>query len=368
MKKKRATQSEIAKVAGVSQALVSLVFTNADVDIAASTRSRILKIAEELGYRPRKGTRVGCGKVLAYIRPVVTRGRHDQSLYDAYDEFFDRIQNQLVEAAFAAGYNLIVRPYTEAAEITHWLSEWDVNGVVWHARDQKLLEWISTRFPVVQINRHDLVNADAVSANQEELITLAMGHLQAGGHTKIGFIPVSPTTDNLWKLRSRAFENYASEHKLPFCRVFSDGGREPDPLLDLVAKGDREAPTAVIVPDLSALHLIKRAKERGMELPADLSIIGVDNVSAGMHSEPTLTSLDLRTDELTRSAVSLLMARIKNPEAPFQKIAITPELVLRGSVAAPRPASLADFPAGRPEALSSFTTNSSQSFHTNDSL
>lgn len=287
MKRKRATQSEIAKVAGVSQALVSLVFTNADVDIADSTRSRILKIAEEFGYRPRKGARMGRGKVLAYIRPVVTRGQHDEWVYDTYDEFFDRIQNQLVEAAFAAGYNLIVRPYTETAEITHWLSEWEVDGVLWHARDQKLLEWISTRFPVVQINRHDLVNADAISANQEELITLAMEHLRAKGHSRIAFIPVSPVTDNLWKLRSRAFDNYVNEHGMPSCRVFSHvSGEVADQLLDLVANEDRETPTAVIVPDMRALQLIRRARERGIDLPGSLSIVGVDNVSAGMHSEP----------------------------------------------------------------------------------
>lgn len=335
MKTRKPTQKDIAEKAGVSQGLVSMVFTNAPVEIAEETRARILEVAKELQYRSRTAVRVKRNKLLAYIRPVVVRGHHQENwIYDAYEEFYNRTQNYLMNHSMANGYNLMVRPSTQDSELEHWLEEWGVEGVFWQERIYQPLEWITEKYPVVQVNRHALVQADAAYTSSEEMIVLAMEHLQRKGHSRIHFYPMEPVNDKLWLSRAKAYKDYIHEHGMPLCGKQSPRIEEyAEQLCGFIRAGNKEAPTALITSDHTALRLMKELRERGLELPRELSLVGIDNISGCSHSVPALTSLDLCMNEVSRIAVELLINRIRNPHAPHRKVSITPRLVERESVA-----------------------------------
>ncbi len=332
------TQKAVAQEAGVSQALISLVLRGQPVKISEATRQRILDSVKKVGYVPKNrhifNTRQN---TLAYIRPSVTRGQHHSGwIYDTYDLFFNQFQNHLVEEAYRAGYSLIVRPFEEGADLAPWLREQNLDGVFWQADASAFATQLAEQLPLVQINRDELPGADSVCADMDEVVRLGLEHLHARGHRRIAYLPNrrKPSTRLVYTrfVEERGLVPYlpeptACEGSLPECVAqFFEGALFPPGL---------PAPTAVLAGDHLALYLLDEARRRGVRIPEDLSIMGIDNTVATRFCDPPLSTFDTRTEEIARVAVSLMFQRLKLPERPFQAKKVAPELVERASVAAP---------------------------------
>ncbi len=341
MAKKRPTQKAIAEVAKVSQGIVSQVLNgNTTVDVSSKTRDRIIRVAREMGYLPSHsgdhGYRRPSQKVWAYIRPFVTRDDHNEHwIYDSYAAFYDRIQAELVEDAFKLGYTLIVRPYAEPMELTHWLIESGASGVFWHARDEALLDWIVKRYPVVEINRRTLPNTDGISADQEAIISMGMQHLTDQGHRHIAYLPTNPFADKLWGLRMSAYRDYAKARGLTIYETFMTQDCDHQSFVEQFLSWDNPTPrpTALIANDHTALLIMKALKAAGHSIPEDLSILGIDNISACPFAEPALSSIDSPNKGIAKIATQMMSERMKDTELPFRKVAVTPQLIRRNSIA-----------------------------------
>lgn len=353
MKKKRPTQRAVAEAAQVSQSLVSVVLNGSRrVEVAAETRDRILRVAREMGYVRSSASGDGFQRsdprILAYIRPVVTRTGHSEHwIYDSYTEFYNRLQAELMEHAYKAGYTLIVRPYSEPMELTHWLLESGASGVFWHARDDKLLRWIAERYPVVEINRRSLPNSDGVAVDQEAIIALAMDYLRSKGHEKVAFLPTPPLDDKLFGLRIRAYLEYVKEAGLPCWEQFLTDGEDRlesfgDWYLAQQTGGRVDLPTAVIGNDHRILLIMKKLRAGGVRIPEDLSLLGIDNISACEYADPPLTSIDSPLRWMAHQAVDVMMSRLEDMTLPYRKVTIATRLIERKSIAAvgPQPDSL----------------------------
>lgn len=342
MARKRPTQKAVAEVAKVSQGMVSQVLSGGrNIEVAAKTRDRIIRIARDMGYLPSKagdpGYRSSTRKIWAYIRPVVTRNHHNEHwIYDSYAEFYDRIQAELVEAAFDLNYTLIVRPYSEPMELTHWIIESGASGVFWHARDDELLNWIVKRYPVVEINRRMLPNTDGIFVDQEAIINMGMQHLVEHGHRNIAFLPNSPFTDKLWSLRIKAYREFAQNKGLPVYEEFlqEEAGHEftMERLLAWLGNKDSEGPTALIASDKESLIKLKDLRVAGYRVPDDISLLGIDNISACAYVDPPLSSIESPFKGLAGLATGMMADRMKKSETPFRKVAITPRIIERASI------------------------------------
>jgi len=308
MKTKKATQKDIARRAGVSQSLVSLVLSEASAPVAAETREQVLVAARDLGYPLGRREKKSRGRrLLAYIRPLIKREqKFEGPLLDSYAHFYDVIQNCLVEKAYAAGFEMIVRPYTRPAEVTHWLIEWGVEGVIWHSEDTSLAEWIIPRYPMVQVNRHSGIPADSVLPNQEEIVRLAFNHLQENGHDRIALLSQG-RTDTAVRERNQTYLACMKEKNLPPYEKWIPL-EDLDHIADLLITRDPSGPTALILGDMQALYLQKKLRTAGFVLPDDLSMVGIDNVSASEFSHPRLTSIDLQIPDIA-NAVTFLAGR-----------------------------------------------------------
>ncbi len=345
MTQRRITQKDVAREADVSQGIVSLVLNEVEVEVAEATRQRIWEAARRLGYAPRpRGAKARparakaapannrTGKVIAYVRPVVVRnGPQDASIFEAYDEFYNQVQNQLVEQAHRKGYTLLVRPCESKAELTRWLLEWGVDGVLMHGNQPALGEWIAKRYPMVEINRRIVSGASAVMANQEEIIHLAMEYLHQRGHRRIAYASSALDTEVIVR-RARAYRDTARSMGLPVYEEFLSCDT-PEAIGAHLFADRPDRPTALIAGDPSALMVQKDALARGYTLPDDLSLIGIDNISADVFAAPPLTSIDVRADEVSRMALNLLGNHFDDPSLSSHKVEITPRLVERCSVA-----------------------------------
>jgi len=331
MTSRNPTQNDVAKAAGVSQSLVSLVFGESSAPVARETRQRILDAAQRLGFSSKeKRSRNRQRKLLAYIRPALESGNPEyQGIHDSYIQFYNQIQNSLVEQTYAAGYELIVRPYSQPADLTHWLSEWGVDGVFWHSSDENLAAWIASRFPMIQINRHLRISADAVVPDQEGIVLVALNYLSSLGHREIALISHS-RNDYATRLRNRTYLDYVKRNGL-CCYEDWIAEDDMDKITRMLASRSQKNPTAIVVGDYSALVIQKKLIESGFSLPEDLSIVGIDNVSASNFCTPRLTSIDIQVEEITRVALSSMIDRINSKENAFQKIEVSPRLVVRDS-------------------------------------
>ena len=337
---RKVTQAMIAREAGVSQTLVSLVLSSAASPerVAEETRRRIIEVAQRLGYATRSGG--GRQKAFALILPVVSRAEQlGNSIYAAIDDFYARTQSYVAEAAYRKGYSLMVRFYEHPTELTHWLTEWDVDGVLWHASDEKLLEWIAERYPTAQLHLGPITAAtDIVTASQEEIPLVALRYLYARGHRRICFVP-GPGWGKVAKIRAEAFRDAANAKGLPLYELFLGEGMPSSSqeivthCLRLLELPKEERPTVFVLGDPFALVLAKEVQQRGLSIPGDVSIVGIDNLSAGALYNPAITSIDVCQREVSETAVAMLVERIANPDKRFQKIYISPNIIERNSVA-----------------------------------
>ncbi len=102
-------------------------------------------------------------------------------------------------------------------------------------------------------------------------------------------------------------------------------------LLDLA-----QPPTAIFAAsDLMGFGAMRAAKERGIVVPADLSVVGFDDIDESALIVPGLTTVRQPLEEMGRLATRLLVALIENPDTPPQQLNLTTELVIRGTTAPP---------------------------------
>jgi LacI family transcriptional regulator len=105
--------------------------------------------------------------------------------------------------------------------------------------------------------------------------------------------------------------------------------------------------------DLLAVAALKELASRGLRVPVDVSVVGMDDTEAAELADPSLTSVDLGSVKRAKAAARLLIRRIGTPDAPVKQLVIAPTLSVResslsvtGPVSVPGAAAASPLPAG----------------------
>ena len=328
----RVTAAEVARQAGVSQPTVSLVLSgNPKARVAPETRARVLKVAEELGYRP---NRLAQGLV----------GRRSFALGIIAPGFANPVNSAIISGAervaAEAGYAVLLCE-TGDTDIGHrlkTLADRQIDGVIMAGiSDNELVDADLHRLNVVLVNQasdvYSTVQDDSISAG-----ALAAEHLLSLGHRRIAFIgPV--TAASMFRRRERGFaEGLRAANAAPS----SDYWQRADATVAgglaamraLLALPER--PTAVFCAnDLIALGAHKACAIAGVSLPGDLSLLGCDDIDLGTLVTPELSTISTPTRELGARAVRLLLRQLERDVRPMPTTQILPvRLVLRGTTRA----------------------------------
>lgn len=174
---------------------------------------------------------------------------------------------------------------------------------------------------------------DSVCPDPELDSRQIIAYLKACGHRKIGYLG--------WMkdLRLKWLISEAERCGLDFPPRWRLGARHPltENLFERLLETNRgkDLPTALIIHnDAMALKTIRHIHEAGFRIPEDFSVIGHDNTSYCASSIPALTSMSCGPiDKIASALVDLLLARIKDPGRPREKVLLRSELVRRESVA-----------------------------------
>jgi DNA-binding LacI/PurR family transcriptional regulator len=326
---RRPTLMDVANAAGVSRALVSIVMRGAP-GAAEATRQRVLDAARELGYRPDSRARL--------LRS--SRTKLLGLSFSSSQPFHTEIVDAAYAAAAARGYEIALsavadgRPETRAIEA---LLDFGSEALILIAptlSSQDLARYAG-QVPVVSLLRDDVdERVDSVSSDNDAGIRLAVDHLTGLGHRRI--VHVDGGTAIAAEERRAAFRTEMIRHGLEPL-IVPGGPTEEDGLRSgHLLKSD--IPSAVIAfNDRSALGLMESLRASGLDVPADVSVLGYDDSQFARLSYVQLSSISQDAPLLAAAAVDRAVDRIEGTQAPIHVVR-TPHLVVRRTTAPPRAA------------------------------
>jgi len=330
------TLSDVAQRAGVSRATVSRVLNN-HPSVAEHLRIRVEEAARVLGYQPNRAARrlrTSTSDVLGLI------------ISDIENPFFTSVVRGVEDAAYAHQMSVVLcnsdenpvrqRMYLRVLQAEH------VAGLIicpTHVNDgQDFSELSRAGTPIILLDRRvDNFEADAVTVDNVGGAYLAVKHLVDLGYTQIGMVggPLHLTTG-----RER-YEGY--------CRALQSGCLDSDESLvklgdfktdsgyhltqELIALPD--PPQAVFVANnLMTLGALRALRERGLQIPWDVAMVGFDDMLWSGELCPPLTAVSQPTYELGQETVQLLLRRLEEPHAPYRNVVLQPRLIVRESCGA----------------------------------
>ncbi|SDK96618.1 transcriptional regulator, LacI family [Cryobacterium psychrotolerans] len=323
---------DVARLSGVSHQTVSRVLNN-HPSIKASTKARVLQVMEELQYRPNRAAR------------ALSRGRSRTIgiLSASSDQYgpassIAAIQNAAREAGYYVNTaNLASGDRASIEEALNHLMLQAVEGIVVIAPQVRVfdvLAQLSIDVPYVTLQSTGRLDDHALSVDQIAGARLATRHLIDLGHRNIYHL-AGPQDWIEAEARMRGFLDEMGARDVPTTApILGDwtadfgyhAGRELLRVRDFTAIFSSN--------DQMALGLIHAAREAGLDVPGDLSVVGFDDIPEAAHFWPPLTTVRQDFPELGRRCIALLL-RSLGGEAEGYPGTIVPELIVRASTAPP---------------------------------
>lgn len=327
------TIADVARYAGVSVATVSHVM-NRTRHVEPETAERVRGAIAALRYSPNslaRSLRRGETKTIGLLVP------------DNANPFFASVARQIEDAGFVAGYTVILCNSDGSAEkeerYLQVLMAKQIDGLIFagssdHAR---VFSSLLPSVPAVLLDREiHSVNVDSVLVDHDHGGYLAGRHLVGLGHKKFGVIG-GPRDSSSSPARLQGFVRALGEAglDLPASSVVDSdyhfvGGRVA--MEQLMAQAP-DITALFACNDLMAMGALTVLRGRGLRVPDEMSIVGFDDIPYAVTTWPPLTTIAQPVEKIGTRAVSLLMQRLRDPDAPSRREILAPALVERESCA-----------------------------------
>ena len=335
-----ATLQSVADAVGVHRSTVARALDpEQSRRISTDVVAKVQEEARRQGYRPdavASSLRTGRSHLIGVVVP------------DLANPVFAPILGGIGATLAARGYSMMVADGGEdaaaQADMVEKLIARRVDGLVLATAkrdDATVALCLRSGVPTVLVNRgEDTLRAPTVVSDDEGGIGLAVEHLVALGHRRIGHL-AGPERLSTGVLRRRGFAHAMAAAGLDATAVATasaynrEAGRAA--AADLL---DRWPDITAIAAsnDLLALGAYQEAQQRGLAIPADISIVGHNDMPLVDMVAPPLTTVRIGHEEMGAAAVGTLLDQIARPEAPPALCLVPARLILRASTAAPRDA------------------------------
>jgi len=328
--------ADIAAQAGVSEATVSRVL-NGRPGVADVTRQSVLTALDVLGYERPSRLRQHSAGLVGLVLPEL-----DNPVFPAFA--------QAVEPALARhGYTAVLCTRSPGGvgedEYVRMLLERGACGIVFVCGLHSDVTQAPTRYqalralglPIVLVNGYvDGVDAPFVSNDDIACMELAVTHLVALGHTRIGlavgprrFVPAVRKISGFTAVLTRLLgvpDPGAWVESLMFS--VEGGALAADRLVG------RGATAVVCASDLMALGAVRAVRARGLSVPLDVSVVGSDDSPLMAFTDPPLTTVRQPVTAMAAAVVQALLDEISGAPAASGEYVFRPELVVRSSTGA----------------------------------
>ncbi|AXK37615.1 LacI family transcriptional regulator [Streptomyces armeniacus] len=323
--------ADIALQAEVSEATVSRVL-NGKAGVAAATRQKVLAALDVLGYERPVRLRQRSAGLVGLVIPELTN-----PIFPAFA--------QIIEQALSGyGYTPVLGTQMPGGatedELVDQLVERAVTGIIFlsglhadlSADPGRYAKLAGRGVPFVLINGYnEKISAPFVSPDDRAAARMAVRHLADLGHTRIGlavgpqrFVPSRRKAEGFTDaVRALGGTVRGSVRHTLF--TVEGGHAAAGPLLDDGCTG------IVCGSDLMALGVVRAARQRGLRVPADVSVIGYDDSELNAFTDPPLTTVRQPVRSMANAAVQGLLEEIGGNPVPRTEFVFQPELVVRGS-------------------------------------
>lgn len=325
------TMEDVARRAGVSRALVSLVMQQSD-KVSSHSRQAVLDAAQTLGYRPNLSARHLASKRTRTLGAVIN---------DLHNPYFASVVDGVKAAADERGYRLLLNSAflhdaDERAALESFI-DFNVDGVVLMGARVRasVIEDVARSIPVAvasrpmpskivdTINNDDRLGARLVVDHLVDLGHRHIVHLDGGG----GAGAAQRRNGYSATMRRHGLE----PHVVPGLFTEASGAEAVARLL-----ADGRPVTAVFAGnDMSAIGALDALAGAGRRVPDDISLVGYDNTFVAALRHIDLTSIDQGRDEIGRLSVEMLIERIEEGRTEARHVVTTPSLIVRGTTAPP---------------------------------
>lgn len=324
---KPATIYDVAQAAGVSHQTVSR-FLKGFEGIRPETREKVVRALDELGYRPNLTARsLKSGR--SHRIGALT---HDLSQVGP-----SRVAEGASAAAREAGYvldliSLDVRNPRAIEESLELLTQHDLAGVLALSNTDEMTRAFETTEFRVPAYIHTEAD-DAISGHPSDLagvgIAALISHLAELGHRSLLHIS-GPRNWAASRNRVHAYEAGIARHGLRSAGVLVGDWSARAGYEAIASLADLPATAIVAANDQTALGVMLALKERGLRIPADVSVVGIDDIPEAAYFDPPLTTVRIDFDSRGRQTLFTLLAQIERAEMRAIDVP-PPELVVRRS-------------------------------------
>ncbi|SHG86033.1 LacI family DNA-binding transcriptional regulator [Streptoalloteichus hindustanus] len=310
---RRPTRDDVARLAGTSTAVVSYVINNGPRPVAPATRQRVLEAIERLGYRPDTVAQAMASQRTNLIGLIVP---------DARQPYFAELAHAVERAAFARDHLVLLgnSAYDDERQL-HYVRAFlgmRVSGLllIRQGAAEPLVEEVSgsrTRLVLLH-HRTDLINTDAVVADDVTMGVLAVEHLLGHGHERVACFDApagTPRTGNPVALRTKGWRQALRDagidpergllHRAPFDRYGAARAARR-----VLSRPNR--PTAIFcTTDDQAIGVLHAARELGLRVPDDLAVASCDDIAEAALHHPSLTTVATDREAMAEAAVDLVL-------------------------------------------------------------
>ncbi|MFI9170267.1 LacI family DNA-binding transcriptional regulator [Streptomyces lincolnensis] len=323
--------ADVAAKAGVSRALVSIVFRN-QPGASEETRQRVLRVADEIGYRPDSAAR------------LLARGRSRTIgvMFTVHQTFHTDLIEGIYPEAERLGYDVLLSAAAQGRS-----EEKAVEALLGHRCEALILlgpdaepgylDELGKRAVTVSVSRRvPGARVDFVHSAEGKGVRQVMDHLVELGHRRIVHVdggrgPGSAERRRSYRASMRRHGLEAEVRVIPGAHT-EESGIDTGRLLLAERERGQSLPTAVLAGnDRCAMGLLMALTRSGVEVPRDLSIVGYDDSHLSHLMPIGLTTVRQDAVLMAEHAVRFAVERLQNPELEPREAVLDPKLVVRGT-------------------------------------
>ena len=334
MKDAKITIKDVAREAGVAVATASRALGGYGY-VTKETKEKVINAALKLNYNYNavaKSLRTNKTMTIGYLLP------------DIANPFYSRIVRGIQDVAFEEGYNVIMcsndNDIIKTERFVKMFLRHRVEGIIYSTPYNQVLNDMCEDFkkqgiPVINCyGSTRLCASDVVTGDAEKSCYQATCHLLELGHRQIAILRVkeSGISERRYKGCKKALQDFKVEINPRFLVDTEDFSQKSGYLQAKILFSYSQKPTALIAfSEQLAIGVLKAAREDGIKVPEDLSLMGVDDIIAEV-LEPPLTSVALPTYEAGRTAASLLFSRVREGNSSStRQVVLEEKLIVRKS-------------------------------------
>lgn len=327
--RKAVTRADVAKLAGVSAAVVSYTLNGGPLPVAPATAERVREAVAKLGYRPNAAARAlsrGTSNMLGLV------------VHDIGNPYYARLARVVEQEAERRGFGLLISSTLgdrqKALVHTRDLESRQVDGIILISAlpPDAVSEVARMTTPIIQV---DVVPAIGIVTRLDPDLRAgthaAMEHLFELGHRSVAYVGSTSGADvrhGAWGEAHR----WSDLQPGPAADVAYDREGGYRGMQELLAGG--EPPTAVFAgSDMIAIGVLRALREAGLRIPEDVSVVSVDDSPEAAFAAPPLTTVRQPVEEMAKDAVAAVLD--PGDRTPSRRV-YPVELVVRESTAPPR--------------------------------